>query len=466
MAKASPLQSSFGSGELSPLLYGRVEVDRYREGLAVCKNYIPTIQGGMTRRPGTMFVARTNGNGVARLIPFEFSATQAYVLEFGDAYARVFKDNALVTLAAKTITGATAANPVVITSNSHGFSNGDKVIISGVLGMTELNNREFTVAGATANTFQLSGVNGSGFTAYTSGGTASEIYEIGTPYLEDDLFQLKYTQSADVLYITHPDYPPRTFSRTSDTSWTTDPIVFLDGPYLPQTNSTAHTLTPSGTTGSVTITASSIVPINGGTGFLTSDVGRVLRIRHASQWGWATITAHSSSTVVTAQVGSAFGATTASNVWRLGLYSEYTGYPATAVFHEDRLFFAGCPATPQRIDGSESSAYTSFLPSNLSDGSVSDTNAVSFSLNSNDVNLVRWMSSDEKGLPIGTVGGEWVVRPSSQAEALSPTNITAKRTSFYGSADIQPVQSGKATLYVQRAGRKVREMSYFYDVDG
>jgi hypothetical protein len=80
----------------------------------------------------------------------------------------------------KTITGATAANPVVITSNAHGLSNGNKIVISGVVGMTELNTNTYFVQNATTNTFSLSSntdpaantnIDGSAFTAYTSGGT-------------------------------------------------------------------------------------------------------------------------------------------------------------------------------------------------------------------------------------------------------------------------------------------------------
>ena len=74
----------------------------------------------------------------------------------------------------KVITGATAANPVVITSNGHGLANGTKVSIRGVVGMVELNvETAFTVASTATNTFALSGINGSAYTAYTSGGVAT-----------------------------------------------------------------------------------------------------------------------------------------------------------------------------------------------------------------------------------------------------------------------------------------------------
>lgn len=464
MPKVSPLQGNFNGGEFSPYLYGRVDADRYKAGLALCKNWLPTIQGGLTRRPGTKFVASVKTpSKKTRLQAFEFSVTQAYMLEFGDQYIRFFKDNAQITNASTAITGATQANPVVITSNAHGLSNGDRVVITGVLGMTQLNNREFTVAGATANTFELSGINGTGFSAYTSGGSVAKIYEISSPYLEADLFQLKFTQSADVLYITHPSYQPRKLTRTGHTSWTLSTITFIDGPYLGTNNTgtgtSTATISASSASGATVLTASSAL-------FTANDVGRLVRLLLGGVWGYVKIDSFTSTTVVNATVqGPNLGGTGATGSWRLGVWSDLMGWPSCVTFHEDRLFFGGANAYPQRLDGSNSSDYENFKPTDV-DGTVKASNAVAFSFNANDVNVVRWLISDEKGLIAGTVGGEWIVRPSSQSEALSPTNITAKRSTSYGSANIQPVQVGKAAVFVQRAGRKVRDISYYYDVDG
>jgi hypothetical protein len=414
----------------------------------------------LARRSGTEFIAEVKHSSKStRLVRFEFSTTQAYIIEFGDLYCRFFKDNAIITNTATNITGATAANPVVITSAAHGYSNGERVIISGVSGMVQLNNREFTVANVTANTYELSGINGTTYTAYSSGGTAAKPYEVVTTFAEADLFQLKFTQSADTLYIVHPSYAPRKLTRTAHTSWTLSTITFLDGPYLP-INASTTTLTPSATTGNgVTITASAA------TFTVTSDIGRFVRMKHGSTWGYAKITATASSTSVTADVKSDFGGTGAVTTWRLGVWSTTTGFPGSVVFHEDRLCFAGVTNYPQRIDGSKTSDYENMAPTDTA-GAVADDNAISFTMNSNDVNVTRWITSDEKGLLAGTVGGEWAVKPSNQGEALTPSNITAKRASAYGSANIAPVQAGKATIFVQRSGRKIREMTYFYDVDG
>jgi hypothetical protein len=118
----------------------------------------------------------------------------------------------------KNITAATKANPGVITSTAHGFSDGDEVYIDSVGGMTELNGRNYLIANATTNTFTLQDLFGNdidttGFTAYTSGGTATEIYEIATPYAAADLFDLRFAQSADTMYIVHPSYDIRTLTE-------------------------------------------------------------------------------------------------------------------------------------------------------------------------------------------------------------------------------------------------------------
>jgi len=92
--------------------------------------------------------------------------------------------------------------------------------------------------------------------------------------------------------------------------------------------------------------------------------------------------------------------------------------------------------------------------------------AVAVTLNANDVNVIRWLSDDEKGLIVGTIGGEWLVRASSQGEAVTPTNVQATRSTSYGSSDIQPVKADNATLFVQRAGFKLHEHAYLFEADG
>ena len=147
MARVHPFQTNFTAGELTPKLAGQTDFKKYANGVETLENMTVFPQGGATRRSGTRFVCEVKDSSkIVRLIPFEFNITQSYILEFGNLYIRFFKDNGQITETAKDITAITKANPAVVTSSSHGYSNGDHVWISSVVGMTELNGRRFTVA--------------------------------------------------------------------------------------------------------------------------------------------------------------------------------------------------------------------------------------------------------------------------------------------------------------------------------
>jgi len=230
MPTVNQIQTAFTGGEFSPKLLARVDLAKYASGAEQLENFIVMPWGGLRKRGGTKFIGNTKDNGQVRLQRFVFSVTQSYMLEFGVNYIRIHTQDATLTEAADTITGATQANPVVITA-ANTYSNGDRVIITGVSGMVELNNREFTVASAAAGSFALSGIDGTAFTAYSSGGSSSEIIEVSTPYGASDLAALDFTQSADQLYIAHADHQPRILSRNSATSWTLATADIENGPF-------------------------------------------------------------------------------------------------------------------------------------------------------------------------------------------------------------------------------------------
>jgi len=156
--------NAFNSGELSPLLEGRTDIKKYYTGARTMENLIVLPHGGVTKRPGTYYVAAAKDvNVVCRLIPFEFSVEQAYIIEMGNLYMRFYKDGAQILSSA--------------------------------------------------------------------GGVP---YEISTPYLTADLFEIQFVQSADTMYFVHPDYEPRKLTRTGHTSWTMEIINFDRGPFLDQ----------------------------------------------------------------------------------------------------------------------------------------------------------------------------------------------------------------------------------------
>jgi len=216
---------SFSSGELSPKVWARTDRPFYQSGEEVCLNFIPQVTGPAKFRPGTMFVNHTRLNQKAVLIPFQFNDEQAYVLEFTNFKLRILKDGGNALETGVSITDITAASSGVVTAPNHGYNNGDEVYFSGIVGMTELNGQFALVANSGVNSFCITDVDGtyfdtSGYTAYASGGEVARVYELASPYAEADLFELKYAQTADVMYIVHPDYAPYKLTRTGHTSWT------------------------------------------------------------------------------------------------------------------------------------------------------------------------------------------------------------------------------------------------------
>ncbi len=370
----------FNVGEISELMSGRIDTEEYKGACKVLKNFIPSVQGPVSRRGGTRFVAEVkNSAKKTRLFAFQYSAVLSYLLEFGDHYVRFFYHR----------------SPIV--------DQNDNPI------------------------------------------------EITVPYAAEDLDKLYFSQSGDVVYIAHPSYPLRTITRYGQTDWRTAEVNFIDGPYLP-----VHTgdisLTPSAVQGNITITASAAV-------FASTDVGRSVRIMQASnpnvQWGAAKITGFTSATSVQATVFAnyPFMNTTASKAWRLGVFSETTGYPSAAAFFEQRLILG----KGNGVYGSKTGQYEIFSPT-ATDASVTAECGYGYELSSDQINDVCWLSSG-RALAIGTVGADFTLETSGGEGAL-PFIVKAQRHSTYGSENVAPVKVGSTTLFVQHYGRKLRAFMY------
>lgn len=399
MPRATPIQTNFSSGQLSPLVQGRVDFDAYKHGLGLCRNWITTLQGALIRRPGFEFIAGFNGDVTVRLIPFVFSPTQTYMLLFSGGFIY--------------------------------FCTQENLILSGGIA-----------------------------------------YGIAMPYADADLFDIRYTQSGDVLYLVHPSYAPQALSRLSDTNWTLAPLAFTNGPFFPQ-NTSNTTLTMGASTGTTSCIASTGI-------FAATDVGRWIAANPSgSQWGYAQITGFTSSVHVTIKVstGFPFGGSfaTATTEWMLGLFTDtpQTGGPSTgnwpsfACFHQGRLFFFNTPSDPIRADGSTSQKYLDFTPC-PANGDPTDSNALNFEILSNELDPIRWAVSNQQGLQMGSFGGEWLATGTAgtSGTAISPLSIDVVRQSSFGSSAVAPVPVGRATLYLQRAGLKIREMYYQYILQG
>ena len=278
----------------------------------------------------------------------------------------------------------------------------------------------------------------------TSGGSA---YEIASPYTTAQLFDLKFAQSADVMYVCNENHPVKKLSRTGHTSWTLADVDFTDGPYL-DSNTSSTTMTPSGTTGSITITASS-------SAFVSTDVNRFINFSN----GYAKITAFTSATVVSATVEDDFDNTTAVTDWKLGAFSTTTGHPRCVSFFEQRLVFAGTSNQPQTMFFSKSGDYE-----NMTSG-TNDDDAMIYTIASNQVNAIQALKAT-RTLIVMTTGGEYAVSSGAAQDAITPTNINIRKQSNYGSSGVDALSIGNATIFLQKARRKIRELAYNFDTDG
>ena len=389
MGRVAVELTNFTGGELSPRLDGRNDLAKYNSGCKTLENMIVYPHGSASRRSGTQFVAEVkDSTKKTRLISFEFSTVQTYILEFGDQYIRFYKDNGQI----------------------------------------------------------------------LSGGSP---YEISSPYLEAELFDIKFAQSADTMYICHPNHAPKKLTRSGHTNWTLVDDVIINGPFMDH-NVETTTANPShksvGQT--TTVTFSSTTGINANQGFLSTDVGRLVHI----QDGHFKITSVTSTTVVVGIVIVDLGISSSTTTdFALGAFSDTTGYPSCVTFFEQRLVFAATTAQPQTIFFSRSADYENF--DDKYHQTVADDDAIVYTIASNQVNAIRFLTAT-RTLIIGTAGGEFAADGGGTGEAITPTNILINKQSNHGAANVDGISLGNATLFLQRAKRKIRELAYNFDVDG
>lgn len=474
----STIQPSFTGGELSPSLYGRVDLARYQTSLKTCRNFIAMLYGGVRNRSGTKYIADAHDSSYrSRLIPFAFSTTQTYVLEFSHLKMRVFKDGGLV--------------------------------------------------------------------VYSSGVNAGQPFELVTPYPASVLPDLKFTQSADVMTLVHPSYPPQSLSRTDHDAWTIADFENKNGPFQDVNVDEAKTIYASAVTGSgITITtnfdvfnssfvgsflylemgptqsveawetskktvqndiirasgrfykATSADPAGGkaritgslrpshtegrewdGTG---NEEGAVYRAPGSStnadafvgvQWeylhsgfGIVQITAVAGARSATATVTKRLpeevvGVGNATFRWAFEAWGNTQGYPSSVTFFQQRMVFANTPAQPQTVWMSRTNAFPDFAVSNP----TVDDDAVTFTVASRQVNAIRHMVSIDK-LILLTSGGEWVVS-GSEADAITPASISTKIQGYRGSSQLPPIVIGNTALYLQDKGQTVRDLGYEFASD-
>lgn len=318
----------------------------------------------------------------------------------------------------KTITGATAANPVVLTVVGHGLADGDAFSVSGVAGMTQLNDKLYIAANVTTDTIELldrngDAVDGTAFTAYTSGGTltspGSEV-RYGPDVVTSDLVTYKYAVSAIDGETFEEGLPTDLFLVENDLyykgsenylGWKALPGASRYAVYKMYAGSLGYI----GTTESTTFTDENI----------TADTAVGVRVDRNP-------------------------------------FAAAGDYPAVVAFYEQRLAFGATLNDPQLVEMSRTDNVENFCNSYPS---LPD-DAFRFRIRDSRVNRIRAFVPSESFL-ILTSGGEWEIAPQGDGEYLRPDRRKLAPLTNYGAADVEPLYTGSVVLYVEPSGNVVRD---------
>lgn len=516
MPKLTHIQTSFSSGELSPLMKGRTSLSQYANGCSLLQNMVVLPQGGITKRPGTQFIREVKDSAdTTILIPFTAGTEQAYVMEVGEGYIRFFRDGGILLSTAAVANGTFATDLASWTDGDTGTGastwSAGVMRLNGGAGGVAIRTQAVTYVGISQHTLTFTsatntctyrvgstsggtewasgtsslGVNTINFTPTTAGtiyiqfrnaannnadvdtvSINTPIYELDNPWTMDQLEEIQFAQSKDTMYLAHNDTALRKLRRFGASNWDLVNVDLVDGPYFPKTHDTyggvgtGITLDPSGLSGSVTVTASSAL-------FVSTDVGRKIRFRELTthEWSELTITAYTSATQVTANVEKALVGHLPSTEWRLGAFSATTGHPACVGFHEQRLVLGNTPYQPQTVWFSRGGDIEIFQPDNDSyKDEVDATSAMTYTLSSRDTNSVNWISS-RNVLFLGTSGSTFIAKASSLDEAITPNNISIKPSVKTASHASLPIETTNATLFIHYHQKKVMELAYNVEQD-
>lgn len=475
MSDVRTFTRSFAGGVITPELFGRLDLVKFQTGLALCRNFRVLPHGPAQNREGTEFIIETkDSTKQSRVVPFVLSDTVSYILELGDQYVRFHTNGGTVVEPVKNITSVTQANPGVVTSAAHGYSNGQWVFIDTIGGMTQLNGRFYKVAGAAANTFTLQDMAGAdintiGYSAYTSGGTAARVYEITSPYLEANIFDLHYAQATVKLSLVHQSYAPRELVITAPTNWALNTISFA----TPLANPTAVTLS---------------TPVNAGVGatslkyyYLVTSLddngnestgasggpaqNNLFTAGNRNRIQWTIAAGATAYNVYRSQLDSGFAA--AASMWAFvgksqsaefvddniaadtsivppldqTIFASTSNYPAAVGYFEQRRVFAGTATDPQ----------TTWLTKSGTDANMAkstplrDDDPIKFRAISRETYTLKHVVPLDD-LLLFSGAAVWRVF-SDNSDALTPANVTPRNIAYTGASMVQPAVTAADVLF-------------------
>lgn len=476
MPKASPIRSTFNAGELSPLMDGRTDVAKYNNGCKVCENFIPSVQGPVVRRPGTRFVAEVkNSANRTWLVNFRFNVTQSFMLEFGDYYIRFYTNHGVL-LSGGLPYEIVSPYSIADLTNSDGCFNlgwvqsGDIIYFTHpsypVYKLSRLSNTNWTMAtldfkGGPFNdqntdktvTVYASAV--SGTVTLTASSALFTAAHVGS---------LFYLQPKDLSTI-KPWYAGQEFTANP-----LNTIRRSDGKtYICTSNGTP-------TAGKVWRTGASKPTHTYGIAYDGDGASRTGTVVEVEGLGWqfvdvgygyVKITGYTNSTTVTAVVSGDYqlpagvvGSGNATFRWAWGAFSAVQGYPENVTFFRERLTFS----KGTKLYFSVAGDFENFSAKDDTNQVVADR-AIQIQLSSDHVDPIEWIIPSQ-ALLIGTSETEFACSESSSGQAFGPANVKIEQQTSDGSRGVYPLTVGFSTLFVQRSGRKLKELAYSFQQNG
>jgi hypothetical protein len=455
---------------------GRTDVNKYSSGCDEMLNFIPAVQGPAVRRAGSRFVAEVKSSANRTwLSKFEFSTTQAYVLEFGHLYIRFYTNHGQLLSGGSPYEIVSPFTAAEMTNSDGTFAlsmvqSGDVIYIAHpnhpLQKLSRFGNTNWTIADAplingpyqTQNTDRTITVYASANTGTVTLTANSSIFTssmVGSFfYLEPkDLSAIK-PWTAGQEYTTNPNGVYRrsdgkTYICTTNGTPTAGK-VWRTGPDKP-----IHTYG--------TVADGDYQGISG-----TTCERQGLDWQFVdSGFGYVKITGYTSGTSVTAVVQGTtvlptgvVGSGNATFRWAKAAFNAADGYPTKVTFFRERLTLSKGIQLYFSVAGD----FENFASKDDSGQVVADR-AIQLTISSDEVNQVQWLAPTQ-ALLVGTSGGEFACAENSTSDVFAPSNVKIEQQTSEGSRSVAPVRVGYSTLFVQRSGRKLKEASYNFQQNG
>lgn len=492
-------------------MYGRSDLNRWSSAVAELENFIARPEGSASRRSGTRFggAAKDETKKVV-LIPFIFSNEDAYILEMNEQLCRVWTQEGLVQDSGQEI-GVAVGTALVTLVPTNKFSVGPEpvnVISTAGTRMTDQNppdpgppvdvpdDQEFFIGivnGGGGNnvslfrdaaftipaTLNYDGANpaNDSFLAYAND------YFFSTPWLEAELCDLRFAQSADVLYVVHENHPPQVITRRAFDDFRLEPFEFRNGPFRDENVEDGDTMEITAIVGDLDTIGDTIeITSNGLASFDAGrDIGRQFRIfvDKGSPKSYISIEITSVTTslimrgiITEVPLDAGLGLPiTETTRWSLGFEVETPtvptdsgldafigGWPRTVTFHQQRLCFGGSPEFPENTWLSRTGRFDDFKDF-TGDSEVNDDDSITQTLGDTTVNAIRWMRSN-RVLVVGTNGGIYNVDSNGAGDAFTANNARSISVNSKPAANSDAAVFESVNAYISLTRGKVRGSKY------